>query len=232
MIESTTAASSTEERLIDGTLKCIEQKGLAATSSRDIAAAAGVNLAGITYHFGSKDELVAEALLRAAGRWLEPVIDALSTEADPAARLLAAIEALQTALEEARDLVPAYVEARVRSRHRSASRAADTFPDSGLLPRVRQSDVVAAASRSGEATGVRSTLGLDGLVSELQRFVADQLEEQRSAGYLPQWVDAQAMAGLLIAVADGIALHVALDPDIDHRAISAQAVQLLLAARG
>ena len=197
MIESTTAASSTEERLIDGTLKCIEQKGLAATSSRDIAAAAGVNLAGITYHFGSKDELVAEALLRAAGRWLEPVIDALSTEADPAARLLAAIEALQTALEEARDLVPAYVEARVRS---------------------RQAD--------------RLKRGLDGLVSELQRFVADQLEEQRSAGYLPQWVDAQAMAGLLIAVADGIALHVALDPDIDHRAISAQAVQLLLAARG
>ena len=196
MNETATRSASTEERLIEGTLECVKEKGLAATSSRDIAAAAGVNLAGITYHFGSKDDLVAEALLRAARRWLQPVVDTLSTDADPPARLLAAIEALHGALDEARDLVPVYVEARVQSR------------------------------RAG-----RLKSGLDELVDELQQFVADQLQEQRATGYLPQWVDAQAMAALLIAVADGIALHVALDPGVDHGAITSQAVQLLLAAR-
>jgi AcrR family transcriptional regulator len=197
MIETASRAASTEERLVDGALQSIKEKGLAATSSRDIAAASGVNLAGITYHFGSKDELVAEALLRAARRWLEPVIGALSTDAEPATRLLVAIEALHKALEDAGDLVPVYIEARVQSRR------AD-----------------------------RLKSGLDALVEELRQFIADQLAEQRASGYLPEWVDAQAMAGLLIAVADGIALHVALDPDVDHRAIAAQAVQLLLAARG
>jgi hypothetical protein len=40
------------------------------------------------------------------------------------------------------------------------------------------------------------------------------------------------MAALLLALADGIALHAALDPDaIDHQAIAVQVAQLLLAAR-
>jgi hypothetical protein len=40
------------------------------------------------------------------------------------------------------------------------------------------------------------------------------------------------MAALLLALADGIALHSALNPEaIDHDAIAAQVAQLLLAAR-
>jgi AcrR family transcriptional regulator len=189
-------SGKTEDRLIEGTVRCVQEKGLSGTSSRDIAAAAGVNLAGITYHFGSKDDLVAEALLQAVRRWVEPVIEALRGDDDPATRLLAAIEALQRALEQARDVVPVYVEARVRARQADALRE-----------------------------------GLDELIGRLRRFLADQIGELRTSGYLPDWVEPDAMATLLVAVADGIALHVALDPGVDHRAIAGQAVQLLLAAR-
>lgn len=46
---------------------CIYQRGYAATTARDIAESAGVSLAAIGYHFGSKDRLITEALAAAIG---------------------------------------------------------------------------------------------------------------------------------------------------------------------
>ena len=51
------------EDLIEGARRCIIEKGYARTTARDIAGAAGVSLAAIGYHFGSKEALMAEALL-------------------------------------------------------------------------------------------------------------------------------------------------------------------------
>ena len=53
----------TAQALLAATRTCVGRKGLATTTSRDITAEAGANLAAITYHFGSKDRLVADALL-------------------------------------------------------------------------------------------------------------------------------------------------------------------------
>src|SRR6266540_4446039 len=107
-------SAATEARLLEGTLKRLRERGVAGTTSRDIATAAGVNLAAITYHFGSKDELVARALLHAVRQWLEPAKRALSADGDPAAKALEAIALLQRSFGEARDLLPAYFEALVR----------------------------------------------------------------------------------------------------------------------
>lgn len=75
--------------------------------------------------------------------------------------------------------------------------------------------------------------GVEELFGELRAIVTRQLREQRDAGSLPTWVDPEAMATLFIAAGDGIALHTALEPErIDHHAVAAQAMQLLLAARG
>lgn len=53
-----------------------------------------------------------------------------------------------------------------------------------------------------------------------------------ASGSLPAWVDPDAMAHLLVAMADGIALHAVLQPDaVDPQALVAQALTLLLAAR-
>ena len=70
---------------------------------------------------------------------------------------------------------------------------------------------------------------LDELLAPLLR---DQIQDQRDHGLLPAWVEPDAMAALLLSLADGIALHSALNPEaIDHDAIAVQAGQLLLAAR-
>jgi hypothetical protein len=74
--------------------------------------------------------------------------------------------------------------------------------------------------------------GVEELLGELRALLRTQIQDQKDHGLLPGWVEPDAMATLLLALADGIALHAALNPEaIDHDAIAVQAAQLLLAAR-
>ena len=51
-------------------------------------------------------------------------------------------------------------------------------------------------------------------------------------GFLPEWVVPEQMAMLLIATADGLALHAAVEPDaVDPGAVAPQVIQMLLSAR-
>lgn len=59
------------EKLVDGALACLLEKGYAKTTARDIASAAGVSLAAIGYHFGTTEALLGVALVEAMGRWGE-----------------------------------------------------------------------------------------------------------------------------------------------------------------
>ncbi|MGY6652000.1 TetR/AcrR family transcriptional regulator [Amycolatopsis sp. TRM77291] len=56
---------STKQRLIDGALETIRTSGITAVSARTVAAAAGTNQALIFYHFGSVEELIAQACVTA-----------------------------------------------------------------------------------------------------------------------------------------------------------------------
>ncbi|MGN2639234.1 TetR/AcrR family transcriptional regulator [Nocardia takedensis] len=55
------------EDLLDGARKAILERGLAKVTARDIATAAGVSLAAIGYHFGSKEQLITQALTEGLG---------------------------------------------------------------------------------------------------------------------------------------------------------------------
>jgi AcrR family transcriptional regulator len=185
----------TSAQLIEGTLRSLKERGLAGTTSRAIAAMSGVNLGGITYHFGSKDELVAQALLVAIRGWIEPALQALRREAPPALRMMEAVQALQTSFETARDLLPVYLEALVHANRSDSLRR-----------------------------------GIQELMGELRGFLAEQIGELRDTGFLPSWVDARAMASLLLATGDGLALHAAVDPEsVDQQEVAGQAMQVLLA---
>jgi AcrR family transcriptional regulator len=61
------------EDLLAGAKRCLLEKGYAATTARDIAAASGVSLAAIGYHFGSKDALMNEAVYLSVGDWADEV---------------------------------------------------------------------------------------------------------------------------------------------------------------
>ncbi|GAA3059463.1 TetR/AcrR family transcriptional regulator [Kitasatospora albolonga] len=61
------------EDLLDGAKRCLSEKGYSRTTARDIATAAGVSLAAIGYHFGSKEALLNQAMMEAIGGWGEAV---------------------------------------------------------------------------------------------------------------------------------------------------------------
>ena len=68
------------EALLAGAKRCLIEKGYARTTARDIAAASGVSLAAIGYHFGSKEALMNQAIYEFVGEWGEEVQRALRTE--------------------------------------------------------------------------------------------------------------------------------------------------------
>lgn len=78
--------TETQDKILDTAEKLFGEQGYAATSLRHIIGEAGVNLAAIHYHFGTKEELLDQLILRKA----KPVneerlawLDRLEREAGP-----------------------------------------------------------------------------------------------------------------------------------------------------
>ncbi len=70
-IRTGTTQATTRERIVTSAEALFAENGFAGTSIRSIVTHAGVNLAAIHYHFGSKDELIVEVLAQNA----QPVND-------------------------------------------------------------------------------------------------------------------------------------------------------------
>jgi len=64
---------SNRRQLIEGTLRCIERLPSERITTRAIAEESDANVASIAYHFGSKDDLVTEAVVEGLDRWLEEI---------------------------------------------------------------------------------------------------------------------------------------------------------------
>lgn len=110
--------ASVRERLIDGASDCLQEKGYAETTARDIAAASGANLRSIGYHFGSTKGLLLTAISLNFRRWLEPLIAAAADEQRPAAaRLALGMQRFTEALSENAPMLRAWLEAIVLAGH-------------------------------------------------------------------------------------------------------------------
>jgi AcrR family transcriptional regulator len=105
--------SGHRERLLEAAIACLQEKGYARTTTRDLVAASGTNLASIGYHFGSKEHLLNVAVTEAFQRWLKPLV-ALAAEPGPAMpleRLGRTLNGVMDTLEENRPLITACLEA-------------------------------------------------------------------------------------------------------------------------
>ena len=170
--------TDTRQALLQATRACVGRKGLAATTSRDITAEAGANLAAITYHFGSKDGLVSEALLEELRTWLTPTLEVLGGDGDPSTRTMLAIQTLMTTFGQHRAAAPAYVQA---------------VAQAPMLPSLQT--------------------GLIKLWADLRGLLAGDIMAIQQRGELPSWIEPTTMAAVLVAVANGLVLHVTVDPD-------------------
>jgi AcrR family transcriptional regulator len=103
---------SVKDRLLEAAVVCLQRKGYAATTARDIAAEAGANLRSIGYHYGSTSGLVLAAISLNWRRWLAPLIAATSgDEQTPRERLVSGMELFSRALAENGPMVHAWLEA-------------------------------------------------------------------------------------------------------------------------
>jgi AcrR family transcriptional regulator len=88
------------EDLLEAAKRCLYEKGYARTTARDIAAASGVSLAAIGYHFGSKDALLNAARIQAIEEWNDELGRALAADPDPDATPIERFEAIWTHILE------------------------------------------------------------------------------------------------------------------------------------
>ncbi|WP_327587209.1 TetR family transcriptional regulator C-terminal domain-containing protein [Nonomuraea sp. NBC_00507] len=99
-----TEAGGYREKLLAGAVACLQEKGYARTTARDLVAASGTNLASIGYHFGGKDALLNEAVAGVFDQWTAYVERSLfGTElSSPREMLERAMAALVDVFEEMR----------------------------------------------------------------------------------------------------------------------------------
>ncbi|MGY1944220.1 TetR/AcrR family transcriptional regulator [Nocardia asiatica] len=105
------------EDLLAGARKVIIERGIAKATARDIASAAGVSLAAIGYHFGSKDQLITEALSDSLGTAIGDSMEAKIREGSgvaPLAAFAALWNGMPAVFTENRDSMLASLENLVR----------------------------------------------------------------------------------------------------------------------
>lgn len=198
MYDSAVPPSDTRAELIQATREAIRDVGMGGATAREITGRASANLASIPYHFGSKDALVAEALIAETRELVAPVLDLLGSERPGAERATEAVGLLNELFERSRSQVPVYLAALAATPH---------------------SPQVAA--------------GLASMWYDVRTSLADDISRQVKAQTLPEWVDSQAMAALILSLVNGVVIAAAVDRDgPDHSAVAAQFLSLLLAAGG
>jgi AcrR family transcriptional regulator len=147
---------SNRQALLDGTLRCVARLPPEAVTARVIAAESGANLQSIVYHFGSKDRLLAEAILDGFRGWIAELTAGLAELApgDSAARLRRAIEIVQAGRRRHAGLVRAFFAALARAAYDENVRA--TLAQSYAEARVG----LAAALGLGDDAAARDLAGL------------------------------------------------------------------------
>jgi AcrR family transcriptional regulator len=116
---------SNRAQLIEGTLRCLERLPPERVTARAIADESGANLASITYHFGSKDELVTEAVIAGLDRWLIEIdrrLDEMAAVA-PEERFRAAVGVMEEGRRAHEGLARNFLGALARAQHDERVRA-------------------------------------------------------------------------------------------------------------
>ena len=114
-----TPQRSNRSNLIEGTLRCLERLPPERATARAIATESGANLASIAYHFGSKDDLVTEAVIEGLDRWFDEVatgVGDLGSE-EPAARYRRAGEVIETTRRRHTGLAKNFIGALAKAQH-------------------------------------------------------------------------------------------------------------------
>jgi AcrR family transcriptional regulator len=114
------------EELLSAARRCLEDRGYARTTARDLVAASGTNLASIGYHFGSKEALLNQAIVDAFAEYTDKLLALASADADdddPMSRIRRSWIVMVEEFEEMRPLLVAFIEAMAQAERTPELRA-------------------------------------------------------------------------------------------------------------
>ena len=207
-VQDPSGDTGSKSKLIQGALNCIAHKGYAATSSRDIARAAGANVASINYHFGSKEALVNEALGQCFGMWNQRVEEVFEAAAGlgPRDQLAAILRAAIDSFADLRSSVHACIESyapALRSGELRERLAAG-------YAAVRESGV-SAATKHMEQVGLAAPDNLAAITSVLMAvcdgLMLQWIADPAATPSADETLDALAALGALASIELGASQH-------------------------
>jgi AcrR family transcriptional regulator len=110
---------SNRQQLVEGTLRCLERLPFEHVSARVIAKESHANLASIAYHFGSKDNLVTEAVILGLDRWLMEIEAKMGdlSGLSPAMRFRRASQIMEETRKQHTALAKNFIGALARAQH-------------------------------------------------------------------------------------------------------------------
>jgi AcrR family transcriptional regulator len=113
------------EQLLSAARTLLESQGYAHITARDLVAESGTYLASIGYHFGSKAELLNQAIEDAFADWARQLADFVMADpaATPVQRALTTWVAVRDALPDRGPMLQAYVEALAQAQREPTLRA-------------------------------------------------------------------------------------------------------------
>ncbi|SOD72781.1 TetR family transcriptional regulator [Jatrophihabitans sp. GAS493] len=172
------------EQLLAAARQLLQDKGYAHITARDLVAASDTNLASIGYHFGSKAELLNEAISGILTAWIDDLASTVLADPDvpPLQRIVLTWQAQLDHLPEKRALFLSFVEALAQAGRSSQLRA--QFAEHYRRCRIRVAELI-VQSVAGEAA---------------EEMPADDPRQL-------------AVASFVLAVCNGLALQWLLDPD-------------------
>lgn len=186
--------AATREALLGATRAAINEGGLESVTARAVAGRAQANLASIGYHFGSKDALVAEALVAEVTDLIAPVLELLNASDDAVDRAANAVAVLQDLFETSIERIPAYLAALSQAPHDADVRAGLA----SLFDQVRQrvAESIDGQLAAGELPGWVEPTAMAALIVAVVQgvVVAAALEPDRAED------DARALAGQLLGL--------------------------------
>jgi len=169
MTDTRDTPATTKERLLVATLETIDAVGIQRTTTRLIAERAGVNLQLIQYHFGGKDQMVAEAQRYIVDRFFDVVGPAIGGQDDLSSALRAGVAATWRLAREQPALVQPDLLLQAQRADAAVRGAGDDRATHGRLSGLL-TEVVATSGQGlavpMEVFVVLVTGGLSGLIEE------------------------------------------------------------------
>jgi AcrR family transcriptional regulator len=145
--------SETKTALLQAAKRLVLERGYAGASVRELASASGTNLGAVNYHFGSRENLLNQAILEFFLEWGEQVGEAdVDSAAEPLAQLAARARPMVARIAEAQPLFVMFLEGVLQSRH--APELQDQLAAHYAEQRRRAGEHI-AASQDGGALSAR-----------------------------------------------------------------------------